>query len=115
MKNASLLVCLLTFGTLGLTARAVVPASPQNASPMAISAAATGQDQTQHPQESKTFTGKIVQSSEGKFVLQDTSGNSTYLLDDQEKAKAFNGKNVKVTGMLDADNNIIHVVDIQEA
>jgi hypothetical protein len=59
--------------------------------------------------------GKITQSSEGKFVLQHDSVNASFLLDDQEKAKAFNGKKVKATGTLDPDNKIIHVVDIQAA
>lgn len=37
------------------------------------------------------------------------------MLDDQDKAKAFAGKTVKVVGTLDASNNVIHVVEIQEA
>jgi hypothetical protein len=38
-----------------------------------------------------------------------------HFLDDQNKAKQFAGKNVKVTGTLDATNNTIHVTDIQLA
>jgi len=113
MKNACLLACLLTFGTLGLTARTAAPASAQNAGSMAISAAATP-PQGQIPPASQTFTGKIAQT-DGKFVLQDSTDNGTFLLDDQETAREFNGKNVKVTGTLDPNNHIIHVVDIQEA
>ena len=72
---------------------------------------------TQPDDETKdvqTFFGRITQK-EGKFVLVDTNNNATFQLDDQEKAKPFDGKVVKVTGKLDPDNSIIHVLDIQEA
>jgi hypothetical protein len=36
-------------------------------------------------------------------------------LDDQEKAKQFDGQNVKVTGTLDVATFTIHVSDIQPA
>jgi len=100
---------------LGLTAQTFAPAPAHHATITAISAASPASAQDQAAQESKTFTGKVAQSSEGKFVLEDTSSNTTYKLDDQEKVKAFNGKNVKVTGTLDPHENMIHVVDIQEA
>ena len=34
----------------------------------------------------------------------------TYLLDDQEKAKPFGGRKVKVIGMLDTPRKTIHVL-----
>jgi hypothetical protein len=113
MRNACLLACLLTLGALGLTARTAVSASARNAGTLAVSAAASP-SQGQFPPASQTFTGRIAHT-DGKFVLQDSSDNGTFLLDDQEKAKEFNGKNVKVTGTLDPNNNLIHVVDIEEA
>jgi hypothetical protein len=64
--------------------------------------------------EAKTFTGQIVQS-EGKYVLVESSNNAMFQLDDQERAKQFEGKNVKVTGTLDTATNVIHVTDIQAA
>jgi len=75
---------------------------------------ASGGDQTPQAQ---TFTGKVVQQ-EGKYVLLDTSSKTAphaYQLDDQDKAKPFDGKDVKVTGTLDVEHNIIHVSDIQPA
>jgi hypothetical protein len=36
-------------------------------------------------------------------------------LDDQEKAKQFEGKNVKVTGVLEAARSLIHVSNIELA
>ncbi len=69
--------------------------------------------QQQEQQKQQTFTGKIAQS-EGKFVLQDSSG-ATYNLDDQEKAKQFDGKDVKVVGTLDEQTKTIHVSTIEAA
>ncbi len=62
--------------------------------------------------ESKGFTGKIA-SQEGKYILQGEDGK-TYQLDDQDKAKQFDGKNVKVTGTLDEENMTIHISEIEE-
>jgi Protein of unknown function (DUF5818) len=47
----------------------------------------------------------------GKLVLKDMAG-TTYQLDDQQKAKKFAGKEVKVVGSLDTSSNTIHVENI---
>lgn len=57
------------------------------------------------------FTGRISQA-DGKYVLVDDAQKATFQLDDQEKAKQFDGKNVKVTGSLDTTTNTIHVAEI---
>jgi len=62
--------------------------------------------------DARTFTGKIAKA-DGKFVLKDTASKTTYMLDDQEKAKDFEGKSVKVTGMLDTQSNTIRVAAIE--
>jgi len=69
--------------------------------------------QTQERPEAKTFTGIILKSG-GSFVLNDPATKSKYLLDDQDKARRFEGKHVKVTGTIDAAKNLIHVASIQE-
>ncbi|HEV2495589.1 MAG TPA: DUF5818 domain-containing protein [Terriglobia bacterium] len=83
--------------------------------------AAPGQDQAQPQQpqqqpgdqaQQQTFTGKIAKAH-GKYVLQNPDTKTAYTLDDQDKAKQFEGQNVKVTGTLDAQSNMIHVSDIQ--
>ncbi len=61
-----------------------------------------------------TFVDRITQADR-KYVLQNTAGKTPYQLDDQEKAKQFDGQNVKVTGTLDTTTNTIHVVEIQAA
>ncbi len=66
---------------------------------------------TQLP-DAKTFSGKILKSGD-RFVLQDSIGESIYQLDDQGKAKFFEGKNVRVTGTVDKVTNTITVADLQ--
>jgi hypothetical protein len=48
----------------------------------------------------------------GKFVLQ-TADSTAYILDDQDKAKSYEGKRVKVTGTLDRPTGILHVSSIE--
>src|SRR5450432_1250677 len=55
----------------------------------------------------QTFTGIIAKSGD-KCVLQDTSGTS-YDLDNQAAVKDFEGKKVKLHGVLDTKTNMIHI------
>ena len=75
--------------------------------------APTGQ---QNQQKSEVFVGKVVKIQDGRFALvtDEQAGKGLYL-DDQEKAKGFEGKNVKVTGTLEVAKNLVHVSDIQLA
>lgn len=59
----------------------------------------------------KAFTGVIVRSGD-KLVLLDTISKTSYQLDDQEKAKDFLNKNVRVTGVLNPASGTIHVTAI---
>ncbi|MGH9727471.1 MAG: DUF5818 domain-containing protein [Candidatus Acidiferrales bacterium] len=69
--------------------------------------------QQQTPQQAvQKFQGTIVKSK-NKYILQDKTSGATYQLDNQEKAKEFVGKDVKVTGTLDPTTNTIQVSDIQ--
>jgi hypothetical protein len=63
------------------------------------------------------FTGKIS-SNNGKYVLEGASPKGPYLLDDQKSAKSakqYEGKHVRVIGVLEASSNTIHVRNIEEA
>src|SRR5215475_2334679 len=70
----------------------------------------------QDQQKSQVFVGKIVKVSDGRYALltDEKAGKGVYL-DDQDKAKEFEGKNVKVTGVLETAKNLVHVTDIQPA
>jgi Protein of unknown function (DUF5818) len=75
----------------------------------------------QPPQESQqpdagrvtadSVTGTILKVR-NKFVLR-TAAEVNYQLDDQKKAKPFEGKRVKVLGTLDPATNLIYVSSIQ--
>ena len=70
----------------------------------------------QQEQKSRTFTGEIVKTRQGQYALLiDKGANRGYFLDDQAKAKKFEGQNVKVVGVLEASTSTIHVTDIQPA
>ena len=95
------------------------PAAAQNTTPYNDVAAAQQQpaqqpDRPGSASETKTFTGKIVKDGD-KLVLTDADGKMTYQLDDQQKAKAFLNKGVKVTGILDASTGTIRVSAIEPA
>ena len=62
--------------------------------------------------ESQTFTGKVTKSGD-KYVLKDDATRTSYTLDDQDRAKQFEGKSVKVTGKLDPASNTIVVSSIE--
>ena len=70
-------------------------------------------------QESKTYTGKIAKLPSGQFALitgQTQDGKvAGHFLDDQDKAKSYEGKQVKVTGTFDTASNTIHVTNIEAA
>lgn len=87
------------------------PSSPSDNSSMPQSS------QTSTPssqQSARSFEGKIQKSGD-KLVLQDSASQTSYQLDDQDKAKQFEGKNVKVMGTVDSASNTLHVIDITPA
>ncbi len=55
----------------------------------------------------------MIMKSGDTYVLQ-TADNVTYQLDDQERAKQYEGKQVQVTGSLDKSANLIKVRDIKQ-
>ena len=111
MKKANLLVMLVA---LGVIAWAVPVANVHAVSHSAVLTAQ--QDEPAEPAaqetEVQTFTGQIM-NHDGKYTLHGED-DKTYQLDDQEKAKGFDGKNVKVTGTLDEESMTIHVKEIEE-
>jgi hypothetical protein len=59
----------------------------------------------------QNFSGRVIKMG-GKYVLRDTASKTTYALDDQDKAKQFEGQAVQVTGTLDAQTKTIRVSSI---
>jgi Protein of unknown function (DUF5818) len=67
----------------------------------------------QQQSSAQTVTGTIVKE-DGKYVLK-ASDNKTYQIDDQEKAKQFEGKQVKIVGSLDMSTGTIRIQSIEPA
>ena len=71
----------------------------------------TSQEPAQQQPAAQTLTGTVVKDS-GRYILK-VSGSSTYELDDQERAKRYEGKQVKIVGTLSATGNSFHIVSIE--
>jgi Protein of unknown function (DUF5818) len=71
------------------------------------------QDDIQKPGVTQTFAGTVMKS--GNQYLLRTADNVTYQLDDRTRAKEYEGKQVQVTGNLDENTGMIHVLDIKAA
>jgi len=102
---------------LGLTGFGLNLSAQQN-KPTQDPAAAQQQQQTptdtqSQSQAARTLEGKIAKSG-SKLVFQETSTQTAYKLDDQDKAKPFEGKNVKVMATVDPSTSTLHIVDIAE-
>ena len=77
-----------------------------------LSVSAAAQQQARQPAEE--FQGTIEKTGT-KYILDDKASGATYQLDNQDKAKQFADKDVKVTGTLDPSTNTIQVSEIEEA
>jgi uncharacterized protein YdeI (BOF family) len=114
----SLLLALLAIALVAVQPAVVALQEPATSNPPAASGQQPDSDANAVPPSSmqssdqQTFMGKIAKSG-GKYVLKDTSHKMTYGLDDPSKAKDFEGKSVKVTGMLDTQSNTIRVAVIE--
>jgi len=109
MKNSRFflrVICAAAFTvSMGSLSHAALAQSP------AFVRSAHSQAQAQQ-QPVQKFQGTIVKSKD-KYILQDKTSGATYQLDNQDKAKEFSGRDVKVTGTLDPSTNTIQISDIQ--
>ncbi len=73
------------------------------------------QQQSQPQQnQTKTYVGQVIQAKNGQYaLLTDKTAGRGYFLDDQAKAKKFNGQNVKVTGKVDTQTKTLHIAQIE--
>ena len=83
---------------------------PENQTP-AQPSGSQAQAPAQAQPSAQSFTGTI--SKEGDTYVLKVSDTSSYKLDDQDKAKEFEGKRVTVSGVLDANSNLIRVQKIE--
>jgi outer membrane biosynthesis protein TonB len=86
--------------------------APAPSQPSEPGQAESSQAQIQTPEPAaQTFTGTI--SKEGDSYVLKVSDTSSYKLDDQDKAKQYEGQRVRVIGSLDTSSNLIHVQKIE--
>jgi len=71
------------------------------------------QQASQNAGKTGTFVGTILKNGE-QYLLRDSSG-ATFGLDDPDRASAYVGKTVKVTGELNERSKVIHVESIEAA
>jgi uncharacterized protein DUF5818 len=89
---------------------------PQQSTPPTFPPTAAQPDQGQpnsaeaSPDTNRTFMGTII-LNRGSYLLR--AGDKEYKLDDPSKAKKYVGKDVKVLGRLDKQNNVLHVENIE--
>lgn len=106
-KSGLMAVCaVLAFTACSTTSATKATTPTKRESPVAFA-----QQQAQQP--SQEFQGTI-EKRQTKYVLEDKASGATYQLDNQDKAKEFVDKDVKVTGTLDPSTNTIEVSEIQE-
>lgn len=87
------------------------PDQPVQPSPEQPANRQSQQPDPQQPPSARTFTGTIIKDGV-KYVLK-VSGDTTYQLDDQDEAKQYEGKQVRIVGDLDGKSNVLHIVSIQ--
>ena len=88
------------------------PSTDQTPQPATPAPSATTDTSAAPAATQNTFSGTVVNAG-GKYVLKNDT--MTYQLDDQVKAKQYEGKTVSVMGDLDKSTSIIHVTDIMSA
>jgi len=113
MKRFLSIVALV--GLMGLGVSLSAQQTPSTAGQASSTPQSQQTDATTNSQQSaRSFEGKITKSGD-KLVLQESSTQTAYQIDDQDKAKQFQGKEVKVMATLDPNTNTLHVVDIAES
>lgn len=109
MKRLLSIVAMLGLSGLGMNLMAQqTPSTPSSSSSMPQQQQT---DATNPQQSARSFEGKIAKSGD-QLVLQENATQTAYKLDDQDKAKQFEGKDVKVMATVDSSTNTLHVVDI---
>ena len=121
MKRAiSLTILLTTFGILSAVPPRLVAQDLQSQSSPVLPSNILGPElivwsQLQKPQPlqpaTRTLTGTIMRDR-NRYFLKVASG-SAYQLDDQQKARKFDGKEVKLVGTPDENRHSLNVVSIE--
>jgi hypothetical protein len=105
------MVAVISGLALGLSAQRTT-ATPARQDPDSSMSQTQSQVDTATPQRSaQSFEGTIMRSGE-KLVLRENASKTAYQLDDQDKAKRYENKNVKVMATVDPESRVLHIVAI---
>ena len=110
LNVASLAALGLAIGSSALQTPSTSPTAPGQEGPPPQQEA----DAATPHQSARSFEGKISISGE-QYVLLDRAAQTSYRLDDQQKARKYAGKEVKVMATMDPVSNLLHVIDITPA
>lgn len=110
MKKSVLRLAVVLAFAAGMAAVSV-QANPQHPARDSQQPSAAQQPNDMQTQDVKPFSGTIVKEK-GKFVLKDPATKMSYQLDDQDKAKQYEGQKVKVVATMDPSTNTLHIVNI---
>jgi hypothetical protein len=121
MKRLLLVIALLGLWGVGINLGAHTPSTSGSQTSPSAQNPSTANPDTSVPQaqtdttksqpSARAFEGKIQKSGD-ELVLQESVTQSFYKLDDQNKAKKFEGRDVRVMATTDPSTNKLHVVDI---
>ena len=78
---------------------------------LSLSLLSSSPDKRPNDPETQTFVGTVAREGED-YVLRDEQKETTYRLDDLQKAPGREGQVVEVSGTLDVDTNTIRVTDL---
>lgn len=108
MKRLLSIAVLLGLSGLGINLMAQNRPGSASQQPQSQSPSSSQQSQVdaRSQQAARAFEGKITKSGD-KLVLQDAATRTSYQIDDQDKAKQFEGKNVKVMATMDPTRRVL--------
>jgi hypothetical protein len=114
MKWILSLIVLLGLCAAGIAAQQAPPTPPPRPGQADSTPQQERTDASNFQQSARTFEGKITKSG-NQFVLVDRAAQTSYRLDDQDKARKYAGKNVKVMATSGTTPNLLSVIDITPA
>lgn len=112
MRLLWLVLLVFGFAPFSTPSRAQVPSAAPPDPGQADSVPQHRHDDTpDEAQSARSFKGTIVRAG-AQLLLRENTAHTLYKLDDQKKAKEYEGKRVTVTATMDSSSNTLRVIDI---
>jgi type II secretory pathway pseudopilin PulG len=107
-------LCLISFSSRSSAQESQRQKQEQGAQENAYRDQSQDTQQDQQQKDRASYLGKVSEKF-GKFYLEDQGKRTSYQLQNTWDAKRYVGKTVRVTGTLDTEKSILHVVAITQA